>query len=265
MKNAIKHILDINLDDEFAYQRILEIFLNMTFPIYIVPIVKNKSKIYRTRQNINGNFSSFSELSFPPSEFVLDFGRINKPFQSVFYASDSWETTVTELMPNWFFDKIAGDIITLTTASWEIIENLNVVIIPDFNNKGMDEFNKVANYNEISDEQLMLLGFINQLFYENSFYNKRIYKITSAFCNAIKFFFKNKNKQIDGILYTSAQNRESWNVALEPHTIVKKMIKFDNVVKHFITKIDSSPRYSNIIEPEISKKIDFNNEIIIWT
>lgn len=200
MKDTIKHILGINLDDEFAYQRLLEIFLNIkAFPVYKIPIVKEKSIIYRTRQNFNSDFTNFSNLSYPPSEFLKDFGRINKPFQPVFYGSDSWETTITELMPNWFLGNLAGDKIILTICSWKVVDNLNVIIIPDFNNNRMKEIIRIAKIHEILDEQLMFLGFINQLFNENTFYNKRIYKITSAYCNAIKLYFDSSNERIDGI------------------------------------------------------------------
>ena len=265
MKNTIRHILGINLDDEFAYQRLLELFINVkTFPVYKVPVVKGESIIYRTRQNLNGDFTDFSDLSNPPSELIKDYGRVNKPFQSVFYGSDSFETTMTELMPNWFIENSKGDIITLTTSSWSVEEKLNVIIIPDFRNERMDEIIKIAKIREIHDEQLIFLGFINQLFNENSFYNKRIYKITSAYCNAIKLFFDRENEKIDGILYTSAQDKNGWNLALEPHVIYKEMIKFKFAIKQFINKTDSTPSYNNFIEPQAPKSIDFKNKKIIW-
>lgn len=265
MKNTIRHILEINLDDEFAYQRLLELFLNVkTFPVYKVPVVKEKSTIFRTRQNLAGDFTDFSDLSNPPSELIKDFGRVNKPFQSVFYGSDSFETTMTELMPNWFLGNSKGDIITLTTTSWSVEENLNIIIIPDFRNKRMEEIIEIAKIREIHDEQLMFLGFINQLFSENSFYNKRVYKITSAYCNAIKMFFDRENEKIDGILYTSAQDKKGWNLALEPHTVELGMIKFKYAIKQFINKVDSTPSYNNFIEPQSPKSIDFINKKIIW-
>jgi len=265
MKDTIRHILSINLDDEFAYQRLLELFLNVkTFPVYNVPIVKEKSTIYRTRQNLYGDFTDFSDLSYPPSELIKDFGRVNKPFQSVFYGSDSFETTMTELMPNWFLGNSAGDIITLTTSSWVVQENLNVIIIPDFRNERMNEIIKIAKIREIHDEQLMFLGFINQIFSENSFYSKKIYKITSAYCNAIKLFFERENEKIDGILYTSAQDKRGWNLALESHVIDKELIKFKYAIKQFINKFDSTPSYNNFIEPQPPKSIDFKNKKINW-
>ena len=110
----------------------------------------------------------------------------------------------------------------------------------------------------------MFLGFINQLFNENTFYNKRIYKITSAYCNAIKLYFDSSNERIDGILYTSAQDKNGWNVALEPHVMENEMIRFENAFKHFIKKIDSTPSYDNKIKPQAPKEIDYQNKKIIW-
>lgn len=265
MKNTIRHILGINLDDKFAYQRLLELFLNVkTFPVYKVPIVKGKSTIFRTRQNLEGDFTDFSDLSNPPTELIKDFGRVNKTFQSVFYGSDSFETTITELMPNWFLENSKGDIITLTKISWSAEENLNIIVIPDFRNERMDEIIKIEKIRKIHDEQLMFLGFINQLFNENSFYNKRIYKITSACCNAIKLFLDGENEKIDGILYTSAQDKNGLNLALEPQTVDQEMIKFKFAIKQFKNKVDSTPSYNNFIEPQPPKSIDFINKKLIW-
>ena len=82
MKDIIRHIININLGDEYAYQKLLDIFLNIkTFPVYRVPIMKTRSCIYRTRPNEDDNFVKFSELENPPKESVLNFGRVNKPFQ----------------------------------------------------------------------------------------------------------------------------------------------------------------------------------------
>ena len=265
MKDTIRHILSVNLDDEFAYQRLLELFLNVkTFTVYSGPFVREKSTIYRTRQNLYSDFTNFSDLSYPPSELIKDFGRVNRPFQSVFYGSDSYNTTLTELMPNWFLGNSSGDIITLTTSSWLVQKSLNILLIPDFRNERMKEMIEFAKIREIHDEQLMFLGFINQMFSENSFYNKRIYKITSAYCNAIKLLFESKNEKIDGILYTSAQDKTGWNLALEPHVLDNELIKFKYAIKQFINKIDSTPSYNNFIEPQTPKSIDYKNKKINW-
>lgn len=65
-------------------------------------------------------------------------------------------------------------------------------------------------------------------------------------------------------LYTSAQDKNGWNVALEPHVLDNQLIKFDKVFKHFINKIDSIPTYNNFIDPVAPQKIDFENKKIIW-
>jgi hypothetical protein len=265
MKGIISNIININLDDEYAYEKLLDIFLKTRpFPVYTIPIEKEKNFIYRTRENDKRDFIDFSELSNPPIKNVTNFGRANKPFQSVFYGSDSWKTNITELMPNWFLDKNTGDKITITITKWKVVENLNVIIIPDFKNEKMSEIIKRIKTLEILDEELMFLSFINQIFNENTFYNKRIYKITSAFCNALIIYFSSLGMKIDGVLYTSAQDNNGWNLALESHVVENKMIVLDRAMKQVIEKMNSIPVYNNFQEPEFAKRIDFKNKKILW-
>lgn len=265
MKDKLELLTCVNLDESIAYERLLEIFLSLEkLPIYTVPILKG-SMTYRSRQNeVIQNFNSFAELSYPPLETIKFFNRANRPFQNSFYSSDSWETNITELMPNWFWNIPSGEVISVTCGHWEIVENLSIVMIPDFKNKKMEPFIEKAGISQLDSESLMLLGYINQIFSEDSFVNKNIYKITSAFCNTVRTFFNRTNVHFDGILYTSAQDKTGYNLALNPIVIDERKVILKNVIKHFIYKSDNAPTYDNHIPPIKPLRIDFDNERLIW-
>jgi hypothetical protein len=75
---------------------------------------------------------------------------------------------------------------------------------------------------------------------------------------------ESENEKIDGFLYTSAQDKTGWNLALEPHVLDKELIKFKYAIKQFINKVDSTPNYNNFIKPQLPKSNDFKNKKINW-
>jgi len=265
MKEKLELIRNVKLEEPIAYEKLLELFFSLEhLPSYTVPLVKG-SIAYRSRQNENPtNFCTFKDLSYPPVDCVKYFSRANKPFQNLFYCSDSWETNFTELMPNWFWNIPPGDVIAVTCGKWEVVENLKIVIIPDLNNPNMKLFNEKAAIKQLGDEDLMLLSFINRIFKENTILDKNVYKITCAFSNVIRTYYNQKKIPIDGILYTSAQDKVGFNLAINTNAIDSKKIVLRDVSKHFITKRDNIPTYDNCISPIMPLKIDFQNEKIIW-
>src|SRR5687767_11590940 len=46
-----------------------------------------------------------SEIGMPPSELLTNFGRANRPHQSIFYASASVDTAIREVCQVWRDDK----------------------------------------------------------------------------------------------------------------------------------------------------------------
>lgn len=264
MKDLISSILNINLYDEYAYESLLNLFLTTKpFPVYTIRLKKD-SFVFRTRENKGIKFKDFHELANPPINSVTAFGRANKPYQTVFYCSDSFETTITELMPNWFLDKKVAEKFSVTISGWKVIDNLKVVIIPNFKNEKMKKLLELIVTKGLTDDELMFISFINQLFSENSFNNKLIYKVTSAYCNALRIYFNSIGVKIDGLLYTSAQDSTGWNLALEPDVLIEGKIIIKNVFEQEIEKMDSFPRYNNFCKPIVPKEINYINKKIIW-
>ena len=101
-------------------------------PIIFVPLKKG-SICYRCRNNHNVEyFESFSDVSYPDKKFILEYSRANKPRQQVFYCSDSFETTLAELLPYWSKDLKIGDTFAITISQWVFMNEVYVACIPDF-------------------------------------------------------------------------------------------------------------------------------------
>jgi hypothetical protein len=266
MNSFEKDIIEIMNHSSFIYDELFCYFSTLqSIPVYNYKLPKGNS-FYRARKNDNfANFQNFNDLYSPPKDLVKNYSRANKPFQSVFYVSDTWETNLAELKPFLLNGLAIGDVIWITQAKLKQLMDFNLVILPDFKNPKMKEF--INNFvSKLSENQIQFLSFMN------SFFSKPInpteddsktYQLTSAFCNALLAeSFRSKNP-IDGILYTSVEHGSGFNIALDPSLLEKNKIKIDNVAKHFLRK-SSKTTFDNFIEPNMPTNIDFEKSKIDW-
>ena len=267
MSSFEKDINEIMNNSSFIYYELFCYFSTLkNIPVYNYKLTKGNS-FFRARKNDTfDNFKNVSDLAAPPNHLVKNFSRANTPLQSVFYVSDQWITNVAELKLFLLKGLAIGDVIWVTQAKWLQLEELNLVIIPDFNNQKMIEFVSKFIHNDLSEDQLHFLNLINHYFGqpvspdEN---NSLTYKITSAFCNSLLAESTRSNKQLDGILYTSVEHNSGFNIALNSNIVEQNKIKIESVVKHFLRKT-SETEMDNFISPNLPLEIDFENNIIIW-
>lgn len=258
----------VELDQSNAYEHLFYIFSNFynILSYYTIPLVKgNEFLRSRTNETID-NYNTFKEISYPPVSLVKDFSRANRPYQTFFYCSDNLDTNCTELMPYWSISLPVGEIFSITSGLWKLKETLKMLIIPDFRNSKMKDFNKKVEEIGISNEQRQTLEFINSKFYITKDLNPNIYKITSSFINTLFVACQRNNKQVHGIIYTSAQDKKGFNIAFFPKVIDDKVLELKDVKKFFIvkTKHNNKPEYLRLPDFVSPKKIDFINEKIIW-
>lgn len=262
---AIVQKVDLSADNVF--ELLVSNFLNLDkLPIFYCPL-KIEYPLYRTRMNVNcSNFENISDLSCPPKNLIKEFSRANKPLQRFLYLSDNIETNFAELMPHWLKEIPVGDIIFLTTGVWKIKQTINVAIILDLENQKMAKNFPSSKFTLTEDERIFF-EFINSYFKEIGYNNSNIYKVTSAFCNAILIQDTFNGKKLDGILYTSVHNSNGWNIAVLPEVAESNKIVLMSVIKHFINKSgysNSKPIYNNIIEPIAAAEINHENGKILW-
>ena len=252
---------------DYAYEELFCFFSKQdNLPVYHYKIQKGQSFFRARKNNSFKNFSEFIDLSYPPNEFVLQYNRANKPLQSVLYVSDTWLTNHEELKRFWLKELDIGDIFWVTQAEWEILDDIKVIIIPDFQNTKMNDFIKNFVSNDNTKEQVEFLQIINKHFrtpVKPKETNSPIYKFTSAFCNSLLAESLRNNNKIDGILYTSVEHNSGFNLSLNSDLINEGKMKIKNVVKHYLRK-SSKSEIDNYIDPIMAKEIDYKSSRIIW-
>ncbi len=132
LKNFVSKI---NIEAETAYDELYRVFTHeFDMPIIFVPF-KRESICFRSRNNSDGkDYCNFSDLSYPAKEYLTKYSRANKPGQQVFYCSDNYGTSLTELLPFWSKDMEVGDLITVTVSQWNFNKEFYAAAIPDFTN-----------------------------------------------------------------------------------------------------------------------------------
>lgn len=207
LNSLIKNISKIDLDSETAYDELYDLFTQgFNMPIIFVPLKKG-SICYRSRNNHNEEyFESFSDLSYPDKKFIPNYSRANKPGQQVFYCSDSFETTLAELLPYWSKDLKIGDTFAITVGQWIFMKKIYVACIPDFENvRLMTVLESKIDFK--NDTALMKYWeFINSFLRAQGLNQSNIYKFTSAFCNSVLTNSQVMGEDINGIMYTSIQD-----------------------------------------------------------
>jgi hypothetical protein len=268
MEKSIKaYIEEIDLSSEKAYNQLFEIFTKKyPMPVLTVPIVA-QSVVHRSRQNrTESNFTEFKDLSYPPREILTEYSRANKPFEQIFYASDDYETNLIELLPYWSSLVEVGGTIVVTIGFWQIDTNCLVGIIPDLANRKLMAFIKTTKFSSEFNRNIEDWDVINQYFRGQGFYDKDIYIVTSAYCKAVLHNIETLGDNAQGVLYTSAQNAEGWNLALNPR-FVDDHLHLVRVGKQFIRRnldANGKPSYDNFQTPVVAKKLDQDNYKIIW-
>jgi uncharacterized protein YjbI with pentapeptide repeats len=112
--------------------------------------------------------------------------------------------------------------------------------------------------------------FINSFFRTQGLNQSNIYKIASAFCNALLTNSQFMGEDINGIMYASIQDLtvQGWNLAIYPK-FADDNLKLKNVSKFILQKGVSNngkPSYNNFSNPEphFAKQLDFKSGKIIW-
>lgn len=268
MSKSIEQLIaSVDFSSDNAYDEFYEIFTKIyPMPVLSVPI-KAKSVMYRSRQNHNGNnFINYNDLSYPPKDVITEYSRANKPYEQIFYASDSEGTNLVELLPYWSSRVNMGETIAITTGLWQLDRDIIVGIIPDLENKNLMDFINNSQFSKQFKNNIGDWATINEFFRGQGFYDKNIYKVTSSYCNAVIQNIKSLGDDVQGVIYTSAQYNEGWNLALNPN-LADNHLHLVRVGKQFIRRNqdeNGKPTYDNFQEPQMAKGLDNKRCRILW-
>lgn len=211
-KNTIELLESINPFDDYAYERAVLAYLKLSgLPIFINKLLAGMSFFHSRTHDSEDFFYKVSDISLPPQEFVKGFARCNRPFQSIFYCSETRPTSYMELVEYWADSKKIGDTLKVTIGLWELKNSINsiIVISPD-PDKRISDFDKehgkafdslIAKYSgEELESQRLFYKFLFEKFRKPAKKDLKTYIITSAYCNVV---LMQANGQADAIYYPS--------------------------------------------------------------
>lgn len=159
-------------------------------------------------------------LSFPPTDRIKNFGRINDVGETYFYGCFNWEPTLNEL------DLNEGD--TVAVSMWQT--SYEILITPiGYSSAAFYQIDAIRSLPEnVKPKNIKVLMRKNNILVDE-FLSKSFTRIINS-CNDYKLSVAIaklllKNDKSDGILYPSIVSRGlSENVALKPEAVVKKLV-----------------------------------------
>ncbi|MFT3796569.1 hypothetical protein [Flavobacterium sp.] len=265
--------------EKIEFENIKELIRETLFEMPLATaILEKNSTIERIR--INGNrkfFTTQSELSYISDEEIIktclkNYGRANKPFQSLFYgATESSKIQVPRITAyretSRFFREsnsilLEGEL--FTRGTWKNKEDLKIVEIvfceevfksnPDILEYYKIQFQQLNEYPEIALKQLQ--------FFSNEFARKIKsnfdYKISAAFTDVV--LYENQNSYA-GIIYPSVQtNYEGNNIVLKP-TIVDQHLELKSVSTH---RFHRSSKKQFLVNYFYTEDLGSNKSNFVW-
>ena len=265
---ALSKIKIVDLTRSDAYSNIEKIIKSDLNRIALPSkIFKPGLRLHRCRNNYdNEEFQTIDELSFRNDlENITEFGRANKPNQSIFYAADVRPTAISETNKAFRGEHYKDiDEISITTSHWESIKDLKFTLF--ISNKKAQEKNELIKkysvdidtftkelFKNDSDNILEILNFISDEFARNTNENSNFYKISCAFAQLAY-------ETSDGIIYPSLQRQfEGLNFAIKPES-VKEKLQFINATHDKFIKVEEK-RYQHI---ETKETIKIEENKLIW-
>lgn len=242
MCKSVKERLDNVSSSEENLQELYSIFNSIDdFSLPIIRFYIDKGAfVVRQRINPQGkDFSSISELSYPPSEYCTDYGRANLKGHSMFYccsfatdenAPEPRYTTLLETS-KFIWDKESKGIERATCSRWDVIEKLNLLALPFSQNyertfddivQIQEEWEKEVQKKGVNKDGLALVEYMSEEIAKNVNNMIDYFKIANFIYYLL--YMNKKTMDSDGIIYPSvAAAGEGFNVVLKPDVVDKKL------------------------------------------
>ena len=270
--NAIKQLEGINPLEEYAYEKALFAYKTIKYlPILTFELPKDL-RLCRTRTHTTPDlYKTVQEISNPPSQFVRDFARCNRPFQPKFYAGETRPTAFMELVDNWAVTKDFGEKFYVTTGVWFTKNSLMSVIVttPDKESRtsefdkahgvGLDNF--INQYDgEYREALIVFYRFLAGRFRKPAKNDPLTYIITTAYCNIALLYGK-----ANCILYPSVPfDGQGINFAISAEFITRDNIAIQGALCNELTITENGFGKHTFTETSTqnAKEISDHNDII---
>ncbi|WP_026947422.1 RES domain-containing protein [Algoriphagus marincola] len=276
LENAIAKLESIDSSSEYAYEKALLAFISIKqLPILIYTLPAG-TFLFRTRTHNNEDFfHSVDEINLPPSQFIKDFARCNRPFQSVFYASENRPTSFMELVEYWAETKNFGETLDVTIGRWELLNPLDLILVTSPNPKNriseFDKYHGTALDGFLEEQQGEAREAATRFFeYMFSKYRKPAkndlltYIITTAYSNLA---ILHGNGNVHGIYYPSVLfGQQGVNIAINQEFSRDNNLRLTHVVKNTFRIDENELGKHSFTETNriMTENIDWENKVINW-
>lgn len=276
VEKAIALLEAINPENEYAYENAVLAYLTMgRLPVlqYDIPA---ESVFFRTRTHENDDlFPLISDISITPNQFVKDFARCNRPFQSKFYCSENRPTSFAELVEYWSDTKKIGDKVYVTIGRWKLKKTLTGIIVttPDKENR-VSEFDKehgavMETFIEQTDAEIrgatvLFYRFLFDKFRKSAKNDCKTYIITTAYCNVALAHSQGK---VDGIYYPSVPfGGQGINFAINSDYVSDNNLELTHILRNELTvSKDENGKHGFTETGKVEASgFDIDNNLINW-
>jgi hypothetical protein len=275
VKEAIENLKKVDFKSEYSYeQAIWNILKLVEIPILVDSIPEN-TIVFRTRTHDSESFySEISEIGITPRKLITDFGRCNRPFQSVFYCSEDRPTSYAELVEKWAKSHTVGDIIYATIGAWRLKKSADLVIVtsPD-PEKRVSAFDKkygavldahISTFDSDTQKALKeLYGFLFEAFRKYAGNDKLTHLQTTAYSNVS---LMHADAQANGIYYPSVPYKfQGVNFTLNESFATSNLELVKALRNKFkLTQKDGEMPLFTELEKIDAIEIRNNENLIIW-
>lgn len=277
MKAEIKNICDRienhmtsyrDNNHDLLYEKTMNELMSISFSGIFFHL--NNLPLFRVRLNNEKNniFLKSQDLYYAPQKYVCNYGRVNKPGQSMFYCSEYSSICDLELLHDYLLKNDIGHERLATNSEWEIKKDLNILIlaIAPSNREFVNGitlrnncFKFVKSEHEQSRESYSNFYSLTWHFFQKNAKNDySVYVVCSAIANYFTMQFPN----IDGLIYPTVQGNTGYNIVLRPHVLDNKMIvpkKDVSILKWIVAN-----KNSMTIDSSFNKTGQIDNDKIIW-
>jgi len=275
VKDALDELKNIDIENDYAYEKVIWKYLTcVNLPIFACKIPKN-TIIFRTRTHEDNKlYTKISDIGLVPKQIVANFGRCNKPFQSVFYSSDNRPTSYSELVEDWARSKNNGDRVYVTIGAWKLKEDADFIIVTSPNKEDrISDFDKehgpslekfISGYNPEDQEILKeIYQFLFEIFRKPSNGNKLTYLLTTAYSN---LSLMHDEAKAHGIYYPSvASGDQGVNFAINESFSRENLELIYAMCNEFEVSFDENKKFHcKEIGKMESKNVDLTNNRIEW-
>jgi len=275
-RKTIELLESINPNDDYAYERATLAYLKLGgLPIFIYELPSNLSFFHSRTHKSEDYFAKVSDISIPPQEFVKSYARCNRPFQSVFYCSETRPVSYSELVEYWADNSKIGETIKVTLSLWKLKVKINSIIITTPEpSKRISDFDKIhgqyfdsllSKYRgEELESQKLFYNFLFEKFRKPAKKDLKTYIITSAYCNVA---FMLTNGKADAIYYPSVPFKENGiNLCINKDFFKPTNLELKTATRNEFLVTENELRKHSFEEISVveSKAIDLKNDLIIW-